>query len=599
MKRAASSSVAAAAVIAAGLWLLWPRLHEQTVRADVLIVGAGVSGLSAAYEAGRGGASVAVADMNSVFGGNAVMSEGGLFIVDTPLQRQLGVRDSTELAESDMLAWGEDSDAEQARAFVRASRHEIWDWLTSLGVRFSAIRQQAGNHAPRFHENPERGLGVTRPIYRECLKYPNIRFYWSTRIDRLTVEGGAVKGARGVNVRNGGAVRFEARSIVLASGGFEGSEKLVREHWPAGAPQPERILLGSSPNSAGAALRMGADVGAATHRLDHQWRYPFGVPDPRFPGENRAVSVRNLNALWINASGRRFVNEWASSRYTVEAVEKQQPATYWLVFDSKGVADLRYSGVDWADPAVARRLLVDNSSVTQQGATWTELARNAGLPADRLEATVARYNRMVADGEDADFHRFGKQAVEPWLMVFTPPAPRALDAPPFYAMQAYSMTRKSMGGLRVDLACHVLDAAAKPIPGLFAVGEASGLGGVNGKAGLEGTFLGPSIVQGRRVGRQLANDSGHGAIQPAPPQPAPWNQQRGSLACRACHTLPMRWFAARAGFRHFGRSHRLAEDRAYDCMRCHAEIQLNPWRHRIDRMAQTDNCSLCHLPAPK
>jgi hypothetical protein len=86
---------------------------------------------------------------------------------------------------------------------------------------------------------------------------------------------------------------------------------------------------------------MAAEVGAATHRLDHQWHYPFGVPDPRFPGQNRAVSVRNLNALWINARGRRFVNEWAASRYTVEAVVRQQSATYWLVFDAPGLDDLR------------------------------------------------------------------------------------------------------------------------------------------------------------------------------------------------------------------------------------------------------------------
>ena len=125
---------------------------------------------------------------------------------------------------------------------------------------------------------------------------------------------------------------------------------------------------------------MGQEAGAATHRLDHQWHYPFGVPDPRFPGENRAVSVRNLNALWINAQGERFVNEWMASRYTVEAVVKQKPATYWLVFDAKGVDDLRYSGTDWADPKVAKALLVDNPAITKSGRTWRELARQSGDP---------------------------------------------------------------------------------------------------------------------------------------------------------------------------------------------------------------------------
>jgi hypothetical protein len=78
-------------------------------------------------------------------------------------------------------------------------------------------------------------------------------------------------------------VRFQAGSVVLATRGFQGSERLVRKHWHGGWAQPERLLLGASPNSAGSGVRMGVAAGAATHRLDHQWHYPFGVPDPRFP----------------------------------------------------------------------------------------------------------------------------------------------------------------------------------------------------------------------------------------------------------------------------------------------------------------------------
>jgi succinate dehydrogenase/fumarate reductase flavoprotein subunit len=592
----------AVVMLAAAGWFAWVRFHEQLVQADVLVIGAGISGLSAAYEAGYGGANVAVAEMSSVFGGNAVMSEGGLFIADTPLQRESGFVDSSELAERDMLAWGEDADPEWVRSFVRASRQDIYDWLSKLGVRFSALRQQAGNHVPRFHENPERGLGITRPIYRECLRNGNIRFHWNTRINKLLVADGAVRGATGVNLRTGAPIRFEVQAVVLATGGFQGNERLVRQHWRAGWPQPERLLLGATPNSSGAGLLMGVEAGGATHRLDHQWHYPFGVPDPRFPGENRAVSVRNLNGIWINSQGERFVNEWKASRYTVEAVVKQKPATYWLVFDSAGVDDLRYSGTDWADLKLAKRLLVDNPAITKCGNSWAELARNSGLPADRLEATATRYNHMVAVGEDTDFHRFGRQALEPWLAVFTPPQPRALTMPPFYAMQAFPMTRKNMGGLKIDLDCRVLDKQGNPVGGLFAVGEVAGLGGVNGIAGLEGTYLGPSLVQGRRAGRFIAAMLRRQPVpQSAMPLPPAANHSPGrqaNLACQTCHTLPMRWFASRPGYWHFKRAHQVAAERGYDCFRCHGEVELlRPWRHRIDAVAQLSNCDLCHLPA--
>jgi uncharacterized protein len=578
------------------VWLAWRHWHITVVETDVLVIGAGIGGLSAAYEAGQGGQRVAVAEMNSVFGGNGVISEGGLFIVDTPLQRSLGLADSPEIAEGDIVSWGEDADREWARILARDSKREVYDWLSGLGVEFFAVRPQAGNHVPRFHENREKGLGVVRAIYRECARNPGIGFHWNTRIESLTVAAGRVTGAEGKNVRSGARVRFRARSVVLATGGFQGNERLVRQHWPSHLPQPGRVLMGASPNSSGVGLEMGVAAGAAVHRLDHQWHYPFGVPDPRFPDENRAVSVRNLNAIWVNAQGRRFVNEWRGSRYTVEAVVRQQPATYWLVFDEEGVGDLRYSGTDWSDPERARTLLVDNPAVTVRGETWAELGDKAGLPVEGLAATVERYNRMVRAGEDEDFHRFGKQALPAWLQVFPAPEPRELRAPPFYAMQAFPMTRKNMGGLRIDTDCRVLDTEGRAIPGLYAAGEAAGLGGVNGRAGLEGTFLAPSLIQGRRAGRAIAGGTRR-EPQPRAAVREMIQGEGGDAACRVCHALPMRYFAGRQGYRHFGRAHQLAEERGFACVRCHSEVEMvRPWRHRIDDERQTAGCGECHLP---
>ena len=582
----------------AAAWFTWKRFHEVVIDTDVLVVGSGISGMSAAHEAGLRGARVTVVEMNSVFGGNAVLSEGGLFIVDTPLQLAEGYKDSPSLAAHDMLAWGEDADTAWVDLFTRTARVEIWDYLTSLGVRFTALRQQAGNHVRRFHENSGRGLGLLLPIYRECLRYPNISFRWNTRIDRLLNSGsGAVTGATGRDLRTDAPVRIHARTVILATGGFQGNELLVRQNWHVGWPQPARLLLGASTNSSGAGLLMGIEAGATTHRLDHQWHYPFGVPDPRFPGRNRAVSVRNLNAIWINSNGERFVNEWAASRYTVEAVVRQQPATYWMVFDATGVDDLRYSGTDWADLTLAKRLLVDDSSVTKTGNTWAELAHATGLPPAQLESTVARYNNLVRQGDDPDFHRFGPGALPDWLMVFTAPAPRIFSTPPYYAIQAFPMTRKNMGGLKIDLDCRVLDTNGQPIPGLFAAGEVAGLGGVNGKAGLEGTFLGPALVQGRRAGRTAVasvHSSSPRSLTVATPATQP-----PRFVCQTCHILPMVYFSSRTGYSHSGRAHKLARERDYSCAKCHAEVEFfKPWLHRISTLAKTESCSLCHLPLP-
>ncbi|MDA1165565.1 MAG: FAD-dependent oxidoreductase, partial [Planctomycetota bacterium] len=97
---------------------------------NVIIVGAGISGLSAALELGSGGASVTVVDMSSVFGGHAVMSQGGVSVVDTPVQRETGWQDSVELAERDFIEWGEDADPEWVKYYVQNSRRDIYEWLT-------------------------------------------------------------------------------------------------------------------------------------------------------------------------------------------------------------------------------------------------------------------------------------------------------------------------------------------------------------------------------------------------------------------------------------------------------------------------------------
>src|SRR5437764_2099196 len=117
-----------------------------------------------------------------------------------------------------------------------------------------------------------------------------------------------------------------------------------------------------------------------------------------------------------------------------------------------------------------------------------ELARMAGLPPATLVDSVQRWNQMVERGEDTDFRRFAPDDAT---------RPPAIDTPPFFAVQFFPSTRKSMGGVAVDLRCRVLDRQGQPISGLYAIGELAGVGGVNGKAALEGTMLGPGIFMGR------------------------------------------------------------------------------------------------------
>ena len=564
---------------------------------DVIVVGAGPGGLATALEAARGNARVTVVDMASVFGGHAVVAEGGLSFPGTPLQVAQGLADDPDRMFQDMLAIGEDADRRWARLYVDRSVPEVFDWLQAMGVRFHSLGNVHGNSVSRYHLNPQRGFGIVAPIYRACLQTRNIQFVWNTRITRLLVDRGRVVGVEGTHTRSGDGFQLRARSVVLATGGFQSDVALVRKHWPPAIPVPPRLLSGAGVHAAGSGLQLGAQVGAAVSRLDHQWNYPRGIPDPRYPGSDRGLSLNRITFPWINQQGRRFVQERTASHLALAALVRQPGARAWLIFDDDGKSDLEIAGTDWIDRRNIERLILDNPDITLKAGSLAELAVKTGLPAGEVARSIERWNGFIAAGEDPDFGRFSRRAG-----TFQTPAiraPRPVRKPPFRAIAIYPVTRKSMGGLVIDLACRVQDGRGRAIPGLFAVGEVTGFGGINGRASLEGTFIAPALLQGRRVGRALG--------QAAPKRRGDWPPAAegvtagdpNPLACATCHPLPQLLALKRKGYWHFDRVHTRVVDDKRDCSQCHAEMApFRPGAHKIDRVAQVATCTFCHLPPP-
>ncbi len=383
--------------------------------ADVIVVGAGVAGLSAAYEAGRAGASVVVIDMWSVFGGHAVMSEGQVSMVDTPFGRARGVVDSVDLAYRDFVDYGEDANEAWVRRYVESSRTELFDWLTSLGVVFDRLFHTHGNSVPRIHVPRSRGLGLVGPIYRACLKDPGISFRWNTKIEKLLVEDGRIRGVEGLDLRTGQRARWRAGAVVLATGGFQSNLALVRQHWPSALPQPERLLAGSGVNAMGSGLGLVEAVGGQVARLDHQWNYVTGLEDPRFPGQGRGLNVRTADAIWVNAEGRRFVNEYQgrayATKFTFPAVARQPGATFWAVFDQDNRRELLRGGHRLGRQS-ADRSLDSRQPVGRQVRADDRATCDRRRPAGHaLDETVRAYNRSVDAGEDSGLPPFLPQSV--------------------------------------------------------------------------------------------------------------------------------------------------------------------------------------------
>lgn len=175
---------------------------DPAARPHVIVVGAGISGLATALDLGRGDATVTVVDMSSVFGGHAVMSQGGVSIVDLPVQQESGFEDSPELAARDFIEWGEDGVPDWVRYYVENSRHAIYEWLTGLGVRFEGVLPARGNSVDRFHQPVGRGIGLVVPIYQACLTHENIYFVWNTQATRLLRKSQRVVGIETRNLRD-------------------------------------------------------------------------------------------------------------------------------------------------------------------------------------------------------------------------------------------------------------------------------------------------------------------------------------------------------------------------------------------------------------
>ena len=561
---------------------------------DVIVVGAGIAGLSAAYELAAGQAKVTVLDMASVYGGHAVMATGDVCMVDTPAQRAVGIRDTPELAYNDFMAWGEDADPAWVRYYVDHSRTEIFDWVTRMGIGFDLspkIANPAGNSAKRMHRTVGRGLALVTPIYAACISSPLVSFEWNMQVDRLLVENKRVVGVAGKNLRTTRAFELRAVGVVLTTGGFQANLELVRENWPKQYSYPDGLLIGAGINAMGSGLQLAEAAGAQLRRLDHQWNYVTGIPDPRAPGTRRGLNAHNHFSVWVNSEGVRFIAERTSTKYALAALLAQPGQTYWSIFDENAKHDLFVAGSNWGNFAEIEKWIYGDPKLVKTAGTLEELAAKAGLPAAALQMTVRRHNEMVEKGVDEDFGRFGPGK---------PLQPKKILTPPFYAMQAFPLTRKSMGGVAIDRECRVLRPDHTPIPGFYAAGEVTGLAGINGSAGLEGTFLGPSILTGRVAGRTILAELKKAA---EPALLLPVEQARitpdplaSTQLCLSCHALPKQVQVPRAGFWHFEQVHTEVLAGKMDCMKCHADMTatFQPERHRINRLAQIQVCATCH-----
>jgi predicted oxidoreductase len=315
--------------------------------ADVIIVGGGLAGLVASNELVRAGKRVAIVEQeNSAnLGGQAFWSFGGIFMVDTPMQRRYGVKDSLDLAWQDWrgsAGWDrldgdlpEDAWAQKwGRAYVEFAAGEKRLWLQEQGVRFTPLVGWAergdgragghGNSVPRFHVPWGTGTGISEPFAdkaRAAAARGQVTFHFRHRVDAFVTEGGTVTGVRGTVLADDASARgvastrtavgeFEltAQAVVIASGGIGGNHELVRRWWPArlGTP-PTHMLTGVPEHVDGRMLDIADEAGVRLVNRDRMWHYTEGVQNwsPVWPGHGIRI-LPGPSSMWFDALGRRL-----------------------------------------------------------------------------------------------------------------------------------------------------------------------------------------------------------------------------------------------------------------------------------------------------
>ena len=457
---------------------------------DVVVVGSGAAGLSAALAATEDGATVLVAEAEGIVGGSSRLSGGLMMGAGTRYQRALGIEDSPEALFHDYMTlnqWKVES-AVVERLTQRAG--QAVEWLGDHGVEFYDQMVYGGDETvPRVHCPIGRGQAVVDTLYARC-REAGVEFALGQRIDRLVVQDGVV---HGVAV---GGDEITAGAVVIASGGFGANEEKRRELFP-------------SVFDTGWSYYIGAD-GARGDALDFTREV-----DAQVTGYNRGLRLLHTDfdkmyeayipgwLILVNRDGRRFCNETAPYGI-MDGLLAEQGDIAFAIFDHRRLVEATELGV-------ARYKQTIPGSTKRQSPHWNldiiemmqkegkvhvadsvdSLAEKIGVPAAHLLATVDRVNELHARHEDADYLKDPK-FLEP------------IAEGPFYAVEVRPATCCFTAcGLRIDRDAQVLDSSGRPIPGLYAAGEVTG--GVIGPRYVgSGNSYGNCVTMGRVAGQSAA-----------------------------------------------------------------------------------------------
>ena len=489
--------------------------EDSTVDADVVVVGAGGAGMTAAITAAAEGKSVVILESQSMVGGNSVRATGGMNAGKTVYQDEnefgesagvektlktaaekyadnetitalaktvseqwaayqadpTGYFDSVELMELDTMIGGKGINDPELVETLCANSADAIDWLDEHGITLHNVSSFGGASVKRIHR-PVNAEGKTVsvgsymiPLLEENCEKAGVKMMLdTTATEILTDANGAAVGVKATGA-SGETVTVNAKAVVLATGGFGANLDMVVKY----KPELKGFMTTNAPGIQGQGIEMAEAIGAATVDMDQIQIHPTVEANT---AALITEGLRGDGAILINEEGQRFIDE-VGTRDVVSAAEIAQTGSYsWLVVD-QAMADAS---------SVIQGYIKKGYTVT--GATYEELGKAMGVDAAAFAETMEKWNGYVEAKNDPDFGRTS----------FANP----LNTAPYYAVKVTAGVHHTMGGLKINANTEVLNEKGEVIPGLFAAGEVTG--GVHGANRLGGNAVADFTVFGRIAG---------------------------------------------------------------------------------------------------
>ena len=438
---------------------------------DVVIIGSGGAGLTAAIQAHELGLKPVILEKMPKIGGNTTRASSGMNAAETNVQLHHHIVDSFGDFYDETLKGGGNLNNQALLKFFTEHSALAIDWLADHGIELDDLTITGGMSVMRTHR-PSSMAPIGGFLVTELLKQvaaAKLPLFTDIKVDQLVQTDGKITGVKATTAN--GAVTMNAGAVLLATGGFGANKALLGKY----RDDLKNYQTTNQPGATGDGILLAEAVGAKVVDMDQVQVHPTVQQDTDHAyliGE----AVRGEGAILVDQQGKRFVNELDTRKNVTAAIDQLGGTGAYLIFD-RGIRD-RVKAVEF----------YDHIGLVKTGADLAALATEAGLDADTLKQTVADWNQAVANHADTAFNR-------------TTGMDRDIAKGPFYAIHIAPAVHYTMGGVGINPATQVLDKQDQPINGLFAAGEV--VGGLHGNNRIGGNSIAETVIFGRQAGQQM------------------------------------------------------------------------------------------------